>query len=108
MSVGEAVERCIQLLPNGKTLVGRRDGHPYSTAMLTHTFAACRDRAFPKGAWDHPPTFHEIRSLSERAYRLQGVNTQILLGHKYARMTDLYNDERNLEDGGFKYVTIGN
>lgn len=42
-----------------------------------------------------PPTFHEIRSLSERLYRAQGnVNTQELLGHRDPRMTQVYHDAR--------------
>jgi len=40
------------------------------------------------------PTFHEQRSLSERLYREQGVDTQKLLGNKTQKMTDRYNDER--------------
>lgn len=42
-----------------------------------------------------PPTFHEIRSLSERLYDAQGnVKTQELLGHKDPRTTALYHDAR--------------
>lgn len=45
-----------------------------------------------------PPTFHEIRSLSERLYAEQGgVNTQELLGHKDPRMTSVYHDSRGAE-----------
>jgi integrase len=45
-----------------------------------------------------PPTFHEIRSLSERLYAAQGnVNTQELLGHKDPRTTQLYHDARGAE-----------
>jgi integrase len=45
-----------------------------------------------------PPTFHEIRSLSERLYAAQGgVNTQELLGHRDARMTQVYHDARGAE-----------
>ena len=43
------------------------------------------------------PTFHEQRSLSERLYREQGVNTQILMGHASQAMTDRYNDSRGKE-----------
>ncbi|MGY2172870.1 tyrosine-type recombinase/integrase [Pseudomonas gingeri] len=106
ISVGESIDRCLEIRPGSRTLVARRDGQPYVTAMLTHTFAACRDKAFPRQTWRSPPTFHEIRSLSERLYRSQGINTQILLGHKHARMTDLYNDERDLEGDAFKYVSL--
>lgn len=45
-----------------------------------------------------PPTFHEIRSLSERLYSAQGgVNTQELLGHKDPQTTALYHDARGAE-----------
>ena len=44
------------------------------------------------------PTFHEIRSLSERLYAAQGgVNTQELLGHRDPRMTQIYHDARGAE-----------
>lgn len=45
-----------------------------------------------------PPTFHEIRSLSERLYKAQGnVDTQELLGHKDPRSTRTYHDARGAE-----------
>jgi integrase len=45
-----------------------------------------------------PPTFHEIRSLSERLYAAQGgVNTQELLGHNDPKTTALYHDPRGSE-----------
>jgi integrase len=45
-----------------------------------------------------PPTFHEIRSLSERMYAEQGnVKTQDLLGHKDPRTTALYHDSRGMD-----------
>lgn len=44
-----------------------------------------------------PTSFHEQRSLSERLYEKQGIDTQQLLGHKSAAMTELYHDEREDE-----------
>jgi enterobacteria phage integrase len=45
-----------------------------------------------------PPTFHEIRSLSERLHAAQGgVNTQELLGHKDPETTAMYHDDRGLD-----------
>lgn len=45
-----------------------------------------------------PPTFHEIRSLSERLYSAQGdVNTQELLGHRDPETTATYHDARGSE-----------
>lgn len=43
------------------------------------------------------PTFHELRSLAEREYRDQGINTQKLLGHKHEAMTEVYNDVRGCD-----------
>lgn len=43
-----------------------------------------------------PPSFHEIRSLSERLYSAQGgVDTSDLLGHKDKKTTEIYHDDRN-------------
>lgn len=45
-----------------------------------------------------PPTFHEIRSLSERLHSAQGdVNTQELLAHNDAETTAMYHDDRGLD-----------
>lgn len=50
------------------------------------------------------PSFHELRSLSVRLYRDQGgVNTQDLLGHKSAEMTEEYANTR----GGWTTVQVG-
>lgn len=61
---------------------------------LTMNFSKARDKANLNLETGTPPTFHEQRSLSERLYRQQGVNTQILLGHKSSRQTESYNDTR--------------
>ena len=69
-------------------------GDQVSTSSLTTTFRKARDKSGLN--WDKgtAPTFHEQRSLSERLYREQGVDTQKLLGHKTQKMTDRYNDDR--------------
>ncbi|EAA6491013.1 integrase, partial [Salmonella enterica] len=69
-------------------------GDQVSTSSLTSTFKKARDRSGLKWDKGSPPTFHEQRSLSERLYREQGVDTQKLLGHKSRKMTDKYNDDR--------------
>ena len=53
-----------------------------------------------------PPSLHEFRSLSERLYRAQGINTMVLLGHKHQSMTDIYNDDRGLTKGEWKTLSI--
>jgi integrase len=45
------------------------------------------------------PSFHELRSLSEREYKDQGINTKKLLGHKHEKMTDEYDDLRGCDWG---------
>ncbi|CND85552.1 integrase [Yersinia nurmii] len=45
----------------------------------------------------YPTYFPEQRSLAERLYREQGVDTKTLLGHKNQAMTDKYNDDRGKE-----------
>lgn len=65
---------------------------------ITRQFSRLRDRVFSRDYWDGTPTtFHEIRSLSERLYREQRIDTMTLLGHKSQQMTDKYNDSRGRE-----------
>jgi integrase len=48
-----------------------------------------------------PPTFHEIRSLSLRLYGEQGVNVQLLAGHRDPDTTAIYLNAR-----GHDYVKV--
>lgn len=65
---------------------------------ITRQFSRLRDRVFTRDYWTGTPTtFHEIRSLSERLYREQRIDTMTLLGHKSQQMTDKYNDNRGRE-----------
>lgn len=57
-------------------------------------FKKARDKAEIDWGDGTPATFHEQRSLSERLYKEQGINTQKLLGHKTQKQTDRYNDDR--------------
>jgi integrase len=52
------------------------------------------------------PSLHECRSLAERLYREQGIDTQTLLGHKSMKMTDKYNDDRGLDRDKWKALKI--
>lgn len=64
-------------------------------ATLTVAFSKARDEVdYNWGENGTPPSFHEQRSLSERLYRTQGIDTQVLLGHSSKTMTDRYNDSR--------------
>jgi len=49
-----------------------------------------------------PPISREQRSLAERLYADQGIDTRKLLGHRRQTMTDAYNSTRRLRE----WVTI--
>lgn len=61
---------------------------------LTMNFSKARDLARIDWGEGSPTTFHEQRSLSERLYKEQGLDTQKLLGHKTQQQTDRYHDDR--------------
>lgn len=61
---------------------------------LTMNFSKARDLAEIDWSTGTPATFHEQRSLSERLYKEQGIDTRKLLGHKTQQQTDRYHDDR--------------
>lgn len=61
---------------------------------LTMNFSKARDLARIDWGEGSPAIFHEQRSLSERLYKEQGLDTQKLLGHKTQQQTDRYHDDR--------------
>ncbi|CAD6027410.1 TPA: phage integrase Arm DNA-binding domain-containing protein [Escherichia coli] len=69
-------------------------GAQVKSNTLTMNFSKARDLAGIDWGEGSPATFHEQRSLSERLYKEQGLDTQKLLGHKTQRQTDRYNDDR--------------
>ena len=75
----------------GNSKVGAQIWVDTITKHFTNTLASLKLDFGDK----EPPTFHEIRSLSERLYTAQGnVKTQELLGHKDPKTTALYHDAR--------------
>lgn len=102
LSLGDVVKQCRATGILSKSLVhqtqrakGAQLGKAMHVDKITRVFSA--ELAKLEIAWGdrEPPTFHEIRSLSERLYKAQGnVNTQELLGHKDPRTTALYHDGR--------------
>ncbi|CCW29254.1 Integrase [Xenorhabdus nematophila F1] len=69
-------------------------GGQVSANAITTSFQKTRDKTDLKWEDGTPPSFHEQRSLSERLYREQGIDTKTLLGHKSQAMTDKYHDDR--------------
>jgi len=89
-TLGEILDMC-----PGNGLLVQNKGKPVHVWSLTRWFQKCRESAgIEAGIGKMPPSFREQRSLSERLYREQGVDTRTLLGHKYQQMTDGYNDIR--------------
>ncbi|MEY8647736.1 phage integrase Arm DNA-binding domain-containing protein [Klebsiella pasteurii] len=104
ISLGEVISLCrdqvlSQYLLHHHHAKGKaKRGGKVQPATLTVAFSRARDDVeYEWGKNGTPPSFHEQRSLSERLYREQGVNTQILLGHTSKTMTDRYNDSRGKE-----------
>ncbi len=69
-------------------------GAQVKSNTLTMNFSKARDLAGIDWGDGSPATFHEQRSLSERLYKEQGIDTRKLLGHKTQQQTDRYDDDR--------------
>lgn len=93
---GTSIQDVIDICPAGYLLQNSR-GQPVNTWSLSRWFRICREQAGITSTAGKPPPFKEQRSLSERLYRAQGIDTRTLLGHKYQKMTDGYNDIRGKE-----------
>jgi integrase len=106
MSLGDVVRQCRTSGTLSKYLVhhlrssgGAKAGDLVWKDTISRTFTE-ELKKVPGLKWGDkdPPTFHEIRSLSERMYRAQGgVDTQELLGHRDPKSTRLYHDNRGAE-----------
>jgi len=72
-------------------------GDKVSASSITTTFKKARNRSGLSWPDGKAPTFHEQRSLSERLYEVQGIDTQKLLGHKSPQQTARYHDDRGKE-----------
>lgn len=107
ITVGEVIDRCRSNVASRHMLHHTRRfgnapvGSHIHVDTISRQFAVVRDMTDLEWVGKEPPSFHELRSLSERLYRAQGVDTQTLLGHKTARMTQMYDDPR-----GAEWVTV--
>lgn len=105
ISLGEVVAQCRrsgalskhlvhQTIQRGNSPVGRK----IWMDTLSKRFADAVGRLAIDWSPKTPPSFHEIRSLSERLYAAQGgIDTQELLGHSDAATTAMYHDSRGSE-----------
>lgn len=104
MSLGDVVAQCRRTGVVSKYLVHQtvhRGNSPVGRKIwidtLSHRFADAVEALAIDWSPKTPPSFHEIRSLSERLYAAQGIDTQALLGHSDAATTALYHDSRGAE-----------
>ena len=108
MSVREVIEVCRKSAKPGATFLRKANGTPIEQSSLSarfheHIVAVLGEGAHKIYQW---PSLHEVRSLSARLYRVQGLDVQTLLGHKRAEMTALYEDDRGLSATQWKRVAL--
>ncbi|MBL1293051.1 MAG: tyrosine-type recombinase/integrase [Thiotrichales bacterium] len=103
MSVRDVINMCRNrtvsryLIHHDKNMQGARRGDPVHANTISKSFKHARDASGIIWPGKTPPTYHELRSLSERLYKAQGVNTTNLLGHKHNKTTAIYHDARAAE-----------
>jgi integrase len=107
LTVGQIIEDCLSYSTpgNDRLLIRKNNGKALGVASLSARFEEAREGALGD-LGKNPPSLHECRSLSERLYRKQGINTMVLLGHKHQSMTDVYNDDRGLTRGEWKTLSL--
>lgn len=107
VSLGDVVEDCRDYSSGHIYLLRKSTGGPLVCNSLTARFEEARDQVMgPPARRGAAPSLHECRSLAERLYRAQGVDTRTLLGHKRQSMTDQYNDDRGLSGGQWKTLSV--
>jgi integrase len=108
-SLDNVIRACRGYAPVGETLLRKSTGEPLSGASLTKAWAGIFKATASWARTDRTaPSLAEIRSLSERLYSAQGVDTQTLLGHRKASTTAIYHDDRGLsaETGAWRVLTL--
>lgn len=104
ITLGDVIDQCRACGAPGPTLLRKAGGGSIEQSSLSARFhqlivAVLGSAAHPPHEW---PSLHEVRSLSARMYRAQGLDVQTLLGHKHADMTAIYEDDRGLSAGEWK------
>lgn len=103
LTVADAVENCKKTGVKSEFMIhrltgfkGKIAGETFAKTQLSNGFQKARE--LTNLEWDgEPPSFHELRSLAERLYKAQGIDTTTLLGHKHARTTGIYHDSRGAD-----------
>ena len=101
MTIGDVVAQCRDrvvsryLTHHTRNYTKARPGQAVHKNTLSKGFK--RSRELTNLEWEHPPTFHDLRSLSVRLYNKQDTDAQSLAGHKDPKTTALYIDPRGAE-----------
>lgn len=106
ITLEQAIKSCRGYYRGTEYLIRKHNGKSPVLASFSARFQDARNEVMPMPKSGLPASLHECRSLAERLYRAQGVNTMDLLGHKHQAMTDLYNDDRGLSAGSWKTLTL--
>jgi integrase len=109
MTLREAIESCRSYGEPGPYMLRSGTGawqRQLNVQCLSNRFEDMRAAAGIAVEKGTPPSLHECRSLAERLYREQGIDTRTLLGHKRQAMTDVYNDDRGLSRGQWRVLTL--
>jgi integrase len=107
--LGEIIDDCRRYDPPGETLLRSSTGRGLTVSSLTKAFHRAFKRAVRWRRDDHTaPSLAEVRSLAERLYSAQGIDTQTLLGHKHKATTAIYHDDRGLsrQEGRWRRLKI--
>jgi len=102
----QAIDACRGYATGTEFMLRKHNGKQLVEASLSARFEEAREESTPACTDGLPVSLHECRSLSERLYRAQGINTMVLLGHKNQAMTDIYNDDRGLSKGQWKTLKL--
>ena len=106
MSLAQVIKSCQKYAVPGETLLRKDNGQPLCLNYMTARFRDLFVRVHKRIDTGYRPTLHECRSLSEHLYRQQGIDTQVLLGHRNQAMTDQYNDSRGLDRERFSFLVV--
>ena len=103
----QAIESCRSYAKGDQYLLRKSTGDPLAYASMSARFEDAREGAVGLHTGEGAPaSLHECRSLAERLYRAQGLDTKTLLGHARQHMTDVYNNDRGLTKGEWKTLTL--
>lgn len=106
LTLEQIIDDCRGYAVGVEFMLRKHNGQQLGDASLSARFEMAREHAGIECVKGLPASLHECRSLSERLYRAQGVNTMVLLGHKHQAMTDMYNDDRGLTRGEWKRLSL--